>query len=156
MSIVRAISSILRLNINYRKQRPARHTAKSHHLSFASWGKLRSMAALCILHCIASAALCILQSIASEGHCVYCIKRRQCVYCIRGTCRGPGSLLPSSGGEPPLHIVGYTVFPPYCWIHIAHFPVTSILNNGKIPFKEKHFQDSQWFLAQDKTVQSQG
>ena len=58
--------------------------------------------------------------------------------------RDPSFLLP--GGASP----------PYCWIHIAHFPVTSILNNGKIPFKEKHFQDSQWFLAQDKTVQSQG
>ena len=102
VAIVRAISSILRLNINYRKQRPARHTAKSHHLSFASWGKLRSIAALC-MYCIVlhQRGIVYIAQYCIRGHCVYCIKRRQCVYCIRGTCRGPGSLLPSSGGSLP-------------------------------------------------------
>ena len=57
-----------------------------------------------------------------------CIGRQWCVYCIRATCRGLRSLPPPSGEALPLPT-------PYCWIHIAHFPFTSILNNGLFLFK---------------------
>ena len=57
-----------------------------------------------------------------------CIGRQWCVYCIRATCRGLRSLPPPSGEALPLPT-------PYCWIHIAHFPFTSILNNGPFLFK---------------------
>ena len=50
MSLVRGkISSILRLNINYRK-RCSTHSAKSRLLSFAPRGKLHWTTVVCILH----------------------------------------------------------------------------------------------------------
>ena len=97
------ISSILRLNINYRKRRSAqRSSAKSHLLSFAP----RTTG-----------------QIALNDTSVYIALEARAEDSDPSPLGGGGG---GGWGSSP---------PPYCWIHIAHFPFTSILNNGPFLFK---------------------